>query len=202
MAGCFWSIEFCHGDHVRAGAIRAVRGATAVHPRACRAPADERSASSARGFAPHRPGEQRREQSVQFYQDLLDFPLTELIENRDYPGSSRSLRHGHQTCWRSSTFPAWISPLPGGPRRAAPPRDQRGRRAGSSCATSSPRPLEFAERSGVSLYFRDPDGALIELIADTAWGNVRQQGAVARQIGSGRMRLITLRAVPLPGRGP
>ena len=28
------------------------------------------------------------EQTVRFYQDLLEFPLTELIENRDYPGSS------------------------------------------------------------------------------------------------------------------
>jgi catechol 2,3-dioxygenase-like lactoylglutathione lyase family enzyme len=26
--------------------------------------------------------------------------------------------------------------------------------------------VEFAEHSGVSLYFRDPDGARIELIAD------------------------------------
>ena len=28
------------------------------------------------------------ERTVRFYQDLLGFPLTELIENRDYPGSS------------------------------------------------------------------------------------------------------------------
>src|SRR5213078_4801806 len=26
--------------------------------------------------------------TIRFYQDLLEFPLTELIENRDYPGSS------------------------------------------------------------------------------------------------------------------
>jgi catechol 2,3-dioxygenase-like lactoylglutathione lyase family enzyme len=26
------------------------------------------------------------EQTVRFYQDVLGFPLTELIENRDYPG--------------------------------------------------------------------------------------------------------------------
>src|SRR5690348_11912223 len=28
------------------------------------------------------------ERTVRFYQDVLGFPLTELIENRDYPGSS------------------------------------------------------------------------------------------------------------------
>ena len=28
------------------------------------------------------------EQTIQFYQELLGFPLVELVENRDYPGSS------------------------------------------------------------------------------------------------------------------
>ena len=28
------------------------------------------------------------EATIRFYQDVLGFPLTELIENRDYPGSS------------------------------------------------------------------------------------------------------------------
>lgn len=27
-------------------------------------------------------------QTIEFYQDLLEFPLTELFENRDYPGST------------------------------------------------------------------------------------------------------------------
>ena len=72
------------------------------------------------------------------------------------------------TCWRSSAFPASI--------RA------RTRRSSAGCTTSrsarSPSRwerlrdkltaagVEFAEHSGVSLYFRDPDGAGIELIAD------------------------------------
>ena len=29
------------------------------------------------------------ERTVRFYQDVLGFPLTELIENRDYPGSRK-----------------------------------------------------------------------------------------------------------------
>src|SRR6202008_2780125 len=51
-------------------------------------PADERSASSARGLHHTALVSSDVEQTVRFYQDLLEFPLTELIENRDYPGSS------------------------------------------------------------------------------------------------------------------
>ena len=90
-------------------------------------PADGRSASSARGLHHTALVSSDVEQTVRFYQDLLEFPLTELIENRDYPGSSHFFSTSAMTtCWRSSTFPASIGSLPGGPRRAAPPRDQRG----------------------------------------------------------------------------
>src|SRR3954471_17507189 len=51
-------------------------------------PADERPASSARGSHHTALVSSDVEQTVRFYQDLLEFPLTELIENRDYPGSS------------------------------------------------------------------------------------------------------------------
>ena len=51
-------------------------------------PADERSASSARGLHHTALVSSDVEQTVRFYQGLLDFPLTELIENRDYAGSS------------------------------------------------------------------------------------------------------------------
>src|SRR4029078_99832 len=51
-------------------------------------PVDERAASSARGLHHTALVSSDVEQTVRFYQDLLEFPLTELIENRDYPGSS------------------------------------------------------------------------------------------------------------------
>ena len=51
-------------------------------------PVDERPASSARGLHHTALVSSDVEQTVRFYQDLLEFPLTELIENRDYPGSS------------------------------------------------------------------------------------------------------------------
>jgi catechol 2,3-dioxygenase-like lactoylglutathione lyase family enzyme len=51
-------------------------------------PADERPASSARGLHHTALISSSVERTIWFYQDLLEFPLTELIENRDYPGSS------------------------------------------------------------------------------------------------------------------
>ena len=51
-------------------------------------PAGERGASSARGLHHTALISSDVERTIRFYQDLLGFPLTELIENRDYPGSS------------------------------------------------------------------------------------------------------------------
>ena len=50
--------------------------------------AGDRPASSARGLHHTALISSDVERTVRFYQDLLGFPLTELIENRDYPGSS------------------------------------------------------------------------------------------------------------------
>src|SRR4051812_21260805 len=47
-----------------------------------------RPASSARGLHHAALISGDVERTIRFYQDLLEFPLTELIENRDYPGSS------------------------------------------------------------------------------------------------------------------
>ena len=51
-------------------------------------PVSSRPASSARGLHHTALISSDVERTVRFYQDLLEFPLTELIENRDYPGSS------------------------------------------------------------------------------------------------------------------
>ena len=50
--------------------------------------AGDRPASTARGLHHTALISSDVERTVRFYQDLLGFPLTELIENRDYPGSS------------------------------------------------------------------------------------------------------------------
>ena len=51
-------------------------------------PAGERPPSTARGLHHTALVSSDVERTIRFYQDLLGFPLTELIENRDYPGSS------------------------------------------------------------------------------------------------------------------
>ena len=48
----------------------------------------ERPASTARGLHHAALVSSDVERTIEFYQGLLGFPLTELIENRDYPGSS------------------------------------------------------------------------------------------------------------------
>src|SRR5881227_2249958 len=46
------------------------------------------------------------EQTLEFYQDLLGFPLVELVENRDYPGSSHFFFDlGNQTLLGFFDFP-------------------------------------------------------------------------------------------------
>ena len=51
-------------------------------------PVGTRPASTARGLHHTALISSDVERTVRFYQDVLGFPLTELIENRDYPGSS------------------------------------------------------------------------------------------------------------------
>src|ERR671914_461796 len=52
------------------------------------APPGERPRSSARGVHHLALLSSDVERTVRFYQDVLGFPLTEIFENRDYPGSS------------------------------------------------------------------------------------------------------------------
>jgi len=132
-------------------------------------PADERSASSARGLHHTALVSSDVEQTVRFYQDLLEFPLTELIENRDYPGSSHFFFDiGNDNLLAFFDFPGldqgpYQEVLGGLHHLAISVKPSRWERLRDKLTAAG---VEFAEHSGVSLYFRDPDGARIELIAD------------------------------------
>ncbi|MGO9652043.1 VOC family protein [Mycobacterium sp.] len=132
-------------------------------------PADERSASSARGLHHTALVSSDVEQTVRFYQDLLEFPLTELIENRDYPGSSHFFFDiGNDNLLAFFDFPGldqgpYQEVLGGLHHLAISVEPSRWERLRAKLTAAG---VEFAEHSGVSLYFRDPDGARIELIAD------------------------------------
>jgi catechol 2,3-dioxygenase-like lactoylglutathione lyase family enzyme len=132
-------------------------------------PAAERPRSTARGLHHTALISSDVERTVHFYQDLLGFPLTELIENRDYPGSSHFFFDiGNRNLLAFFDFPGLdIGPYAevlGGLHHCAisvePAHwDEIVRRLEDAG-------VEYVIHSGVSVYFRDPDGARIELIAD------------------------------------
>lgn len=132
-------------------------------------PPNERPASSARGLHHTALLSSDVEQTIRFYSELLEFPLTELIENRDYPGSSHFFFDiGNGNLLAFFDFPELdVGPYQevlGGLHHIAisvePARWERLR------AKLIDAGVELVEHSEVSLYFRDPDGARIELIAD------------------------------------
>ena len=133
-------------------------------------PPEERPESSARGVHHIAALSSDVEQTVRFYQDLLEFPLTDMFENRDYQGfDALLLRHRQRQRARVLRLPrSRPRPVRGGARRPAPSRHLGPRpTAGSTSRPSSTPPASPYEHiSGSSIYFSDPDGARLELISD------------------------------------
>ncbi len=132
-------------------------------------PAGVRPPSSARGLHHTALISSDVERTVRFYQDVLGFPLTELIENRDYAGSSHFFFDiGNSNLLAFFDFPGMpVSPYAevlGGLHHMAISVDPE--RWQELVARLSGAGVEHEIHSGVSVYFRDPDGARIELIAD------------------------------------
>jgi catechol 2,3-dioxygenase-like lactoylglutathione lyase family enzyme len=132
-------------------------------------PVGDRPASTARGLHHTALISSDVERTVRFYQDVLGFPLTELIENRDYAGSSHFFFDiGNGNLLAFFDFPGLdVGPYAevlGGLHHMAisvePSRweELRGRLTDAGVA--------FEVHSEVSMYFLDPDGARIELISD------------------------------------
>jgi catechol 2,3-dioxygenase-like lactoylglutathione lyase family enzyme len=132
-------------------------------------PAGERPPSTARGLHHTALISSDVERTVRFYQDVLGFPLTELIENRDYPGSSHFFFDiGNGNLLAFFDFPGLdVGPYAevlGGLHHMAISVEPERWEALVQRLTDADVPHEV--HSGVSVYFRDPDGARIELIAD------------------------------------
>jgi catechol 2,3-dioxygenase-like lactoylglutathione lyase family enzyme len=132
-------------------------------------PAGARPASSARGVHHTALISSDVERTIRFYQDLLEFPLTELIENRDYPGSTHfffDLGNGNLRAFFD--FPGlelgpYAEVLGGLHHVAISVEAARWRELVGKLERAG---VEHAVHSEVSMYFTDPDGARIELIAD------------------------------------
>jgi glyoxylase I family protein len=112
------------------------------------------------------------EQTIRFYQDLLGFPLVELVENRDYKGSTHFFFDlGNQTLLGFFDFPG-LGLQPGVESigsvqhiAISAPRDRweaaRDRLDAAGVKYAGPD-LGIPE----SMYFKDPDGIQIELLSD------------------------------------
>ena len=132
-------------------------------------PAGERPASTARGLHHTALISSDVERTIRFYQDVLGFPLTELIENRDYPGSSHFFFDiGNGNLIAFFDFPGLdVGPYAevlGGLHHMAISVEPDHWRTLIERLTAAGVAHEI--HSDVSVYFRDPDGARIELIAD------------------------------------
>ncbi|WP_433830427.1 VOC family protein [Actinoplanes sp. CA-015351] len=132
-------------------------------------PAADRPASTARGLHHTALISSDVETTVRFYQDLLGFPLTELIENRDYPGSSHFFFDiGNGNLLAFFDLPGLnlgpYAEVLGGLHHMAISVDPA--RWDELVARLAQAGVDHTVHSGVSVYFQDPDGARIELIAD------------------------------------
>ena len=132
-------------------------------------PAGERPASSARGLHHVALVSSDVERTVRFYQDVLEFPLTDIFENRDYPGSNHFFFDiGHENLLAFFDFPGLdVGPYAevlGGLHHIAISVDPK--RWEHLRGKLEAAGFDYVLESAVSVYFRDPDGARLELLAD------------------------------------
>ncbi len=109
------------------------------------------------------------EQTVRFYQDVLEFPLTDMFENRDYRGSTHfffDIGNGNSLAFFD--FPGLdlgpYAEVLGGLQHLAisvPPARWEQLKGKLDAAA-----VPYQHVSGSSLYFADPDGVRLELISD------------------------------------
>ena len=109
------------------------------------------------------------ERTINFYQDLLGFPLVELFENRDYKGSTHLFFDlGHDNTLAFFDFPGLdLGPYQevlGGFHHLAISADRAQWEAAKQRLEEAGVPTHI--ESEISLYFSDPDGVRLELIAE------------------------------------
>ena len=107
--------------------------------------------------------------TVEFYQGVLGFPLTDMFENRDYPGSTHFFFDvGNGNAIAFFDLPGLdlgpYAEVLGGLHHCALSVEPVAWAAAKDRLDAAGVPYEHV--SGTSLYFRDPDGARLELISD------------------------------------
>ena len=109
------------------------------------------------------------EATIAFYAGLLEFPLTELFENRDYRGSTHfffDIGHGNRLAFFD--FPGldlggYAEVLGGLHHLAISVEPEQWERLRAKLDAAG---VPLMEMSGSSLYFSGPDGERLELIKD------------------------------------
>lgn len=109
------------------------------------------------------------ERTIRFYQEVLGFPLTDLFENRDYPGSTHFFFDvGNGNALAFFDLPGLdlgpYAEVLGGLHHLAismPPDRWAAARAALDAAG-----VAYQHVDGSSLYLRGPDGERVELISD------------------------------------
>ena len=110
------------------------------------------------------------ERTIRFYQEVLEFPLTELFENRDYPGSTHFFFDiGHGNALAFFDFPGldvepYAEVLGGLHHLAISVEPEKWARLKSKLDNLE---IEYAHIHGSSIYFRGPEGERLELISDS-----------------------------------
>ncbi len=133
------------------------------------APADQRPLSSAHGVHHLALLSRDVESTIAFYQNLLEFPLTELFENRDYRGSTHFFFDiGNGNLLAFFDFPGldlgdYAEVLGGLHHLAISVEPEHWEHLKDKLGAAG---VPYLQMSGSSLYFNGPDGERLELIRD------------------------------------
>ncbi len=109
------------------------------------------------------------ERTIRFYQDVLEMPLTDVMENRDYGGSTHfffDVGNGNAIAFfdlPGLELGPYAEVLGGLHHLAISVEPERWEHLKANLDAAG---VPYAHVDGSSLYFRDPDGARLELISD------------------------------------
>jgi catechol 2,3-dioxygenase-like lactoylglutathione lyase family enzyme len=107
--------------------------------------------------------------TIEFYQGVLEFPLTEIFENRDYPGSNHfffDIGNGNLLAFfdlPGLDLGPYAEVLGGLHHIAISVTPEKWEHLRGKLEAAD---VEYVVESKTSMYFSDPDGARLELLAD------------------------------------